>query len=387
MWPGGPLNSVSGMRFAPIIVAIAAVALLAGCTGSQQSNTPSGMSDNRIRAVQTDIDAVVATGVTGAIATVTEHGRTVVLTSGVADIATGAKIPTDPPQRVRVGSISKTFTSAIVLQLVAEGKVRLDEPVETYLPGLLRGEGIDGRAITVRQVLRHQSGLPEITKDPRVDEYQAALENRIMTPAEVMAIGLLQPADFAPGARFEYRNTNYYVAAMLVEKVTGAPYVDELNRRILQPQGLADTYLPVAGDRDIRGPHPKGYAVVNGSLTDVTRIEPSVPWAAGALVTTGTDLNRFYSALLAGRVVPDAELREMREGVLMDEGMKMYYGLGLGYTTLPCGAEYLGHSGGIYGYNAVAGATPDGRAVTFTFTKSVDTMPDLIGMLGHALCP
>ncbi|MFI6040050.1 serine hydrolase domain-containing protein [Nocardia sp. NPDC051321] len=376
------------MRYGPNIVALAAVALLAGCTSDRQADAaPAGVPDNKIRAVQADIDTIVASGATGAIATVTDNGKTVALASGVADIAAGAKMPADTAQRVRIGSISKTFVSSIVLQLVAEGKVRLDEPVETYLPGLLKGDGIDGRAITVRQVLRHQSGLPEFAKDPRVDEYQAAQENRIMTPAEGMAIALSRPADFAPGTRFEYSNTNYYVAAMLVEKVTGAPYVDELNRRILQPHGLADTYLPGPGDHEIRGPHPKGYAVVDGTLTDVTRVEPSVPWAAGALISTGADLNRFYSALLAGQIVPDAELREMRDGVLMDEGTQMHYGLGLGYVKLPCGAEYFGHSGGIYGYNTVSGATPDGRAVTFAFNKGLDSMPDLVGMLGHALCP
>ncbi|WP_433659575.1 serine hydrolase domain-containing protein [Nocardia sp. CA-128927] len=375
------------MRFAPIIVAISAIALLAGCTSDKKVDSASGLSDNKIRAVQADIDGIVASGVTGAIATVTDNGKTVVLTSGVADIATGAKIPTDPAQQVRIGSISKTFTSSIVLQLVAEGKVRLDEPVDTYLPGLLKGDGVDGRAITVRQILRHQSGLPEIAKDPRIDEYRAALENRVMTPTEGMAIALERPADFAPGARFQYNNTNYYVAAMLVEKVTGAKYADELNRRILRPQGLADTYLPGAGDREIRGPHPKGYAVVDGSLTDVTRIEPSVSWAAGGLISTGADLNRFYSALLAGQVVPAAELREMRDGVLMDEETQMRYGLGLGYTKLSCGAEYLGHSGGIYGYNTVSGATPEGRAVTYMFTKEPESMPDLVAILGHALCP
>lgn len=376
------------MRFGPIIVAISAVALLAGCTSGQQSvaerNNP---SSNKIRSVQADIDGIVASGVTGAIATVTDSGKTVVLTSGVADIATRAAIPSVPAQQVRIGSISKTFTSSIVLQLVAEGKVRLDEPVDTYLPGLLTGDGIDGRRITVRQILRHQSGLPEVTKDSRIDEYRAALENRVMTPAAAMGIALEQPADFAPGERFQYTNTNYFVAAMLIEKVTGATYADELNRRILQPQGLTDTYLPGPGDHEIHGPHPKGYAVVDGTLTDVTRIEPSVPWAAGGLVSTGADLNRFYSALVAGRVVPAAELREMRDGVLMDEGTRMYYGLGLGYTTLSCGAEYFGHSGGIYGYNTVSGATPDGRAVTFAFTKSLDSMPDLVAMLSHALCP
>lgn len=336
--------------------------------------------------VQGDIDRAVEGGVTGMIATLTENGKTVTLTSGVADIVTRAPIPVAPPQRVRIGSISKTFTSAVVLQLVAEGRIRLDEPVDAYLPGLLRGEGIDGRAITVRQMLRHQSGLSELTDDPRVDEYQAALAGRIMTPAEEIAIILSRPADFAPGTRFEYSNSNYIVAGVLVERVTGASYVDELNRRILKPLGLNDTYLPAPGELDIQGPHPKGFADIDGVVTDVSRIEPSVPWGAGGMVSTGDDLNRFYQALLAGQVVPAAELREMRDGVPMGR-LDMSYGLGVGSTHLPCGAEYVGHTGGIYGFLTVSGATPDGRAVTYVFTNPPESLPDQTAMLAHALCP
>ncbi|WP_433198891.1 serine hydrolase domain-containing protein [Nocardia sp. CA-107356] len=372
------------MRLVTIGMAVGVVALLAGCANA--SDGPVVVSDNRIRAVQGDIDRMVESGVTGMIATLTENGKTVTLTSGVADRDTRAPIPAEPPQQVRIGSISKTFTSAVVLQLVAEGKIRLDEPVDTYLPGLLRGAGIDGRVITVRQILRHQSGLPELTDDPVIDEYRAALQGRILTPAQEIAIILSRPADFAPGERFEYSNSNYIVAGVLVERVTGSPLVDELNRRILKPLGLDDTYLPAPGELDIRGPHPKGYADIDGVVTDVSRIEPSVPWGAGAMVSTGNDLNRFYQALLAGRVVPAAELQEMRTGVPMGQ-MDMNYGLGVGSTHLSCGVEYVGHTGGIYGFVTVSGATPDGRAVTYAFTKEPKSMPDVTDMLAHALCP
>jgi D-alanyl-D-alanine carboxypeptidase len=337
--------------------------------------------------VQADIDRMVESGVAGAIATVTEDGTTVVLTSGAADRGTRAPIPADPPQQVRVGSISKSFTSSVVLQLVGEGKIRLDEPIDTYLPGLLVGDGIDGHAITVRQILRHQSGLPELTEDPRINEYKAVLENRTMTPEQEISIALQRPAVFAPGTRWGYSNTNYIVAGMLVERVTGAKYTDELDRRILKPLPLGDTYLPGTGERDIRGPHPKGYATVDGVVTDVSRIEPSVPWSAGGMVSTGSDLNRFYSALLAGRVVPAAQLQEMRTGVPRGPDIGMDYGLGIGYTHLPCGAEYVGHTGGIYGFRTISGATPDGRAITYTFTQAPESLLDMVGMLSHALCP
>ncbi|WP_435590461.1 serine hydrolase domain-containing protein [Nocardia sp. bgisy118] len=228
--------------------------------------------------MQEDIDRAVGAGVTGAIATVTENGATEVRTAGVADLRTSAPIPAQPPQRTRVGSVTKSFTSALVLQLVAEGKVRLDEPI-------------------------------------------------------------------------------------------------------------ADTYLPAPGERDIRGPHPAGYATSDGVVTDVSRIEPSIPWAAGALVSSGADLNHFYGALLAGRVLAAAELEQIRAGVPIDPESGMVYGLGLGSMRLSCGAEYVGHNGAIHGYYTLSGATVDGRAVTVAMTKAPETEPDLIGMLEHALCP
>ncbi|ASF11459.1 serine hydrolase domain-containing protein [Nocardia brasiliensis] len=376
------------MRFAPLAAALAAAGLLAGCSSESSPSPVERLSDNRVRAVQENIDKIVEAGGVGVIATVTGDGKTAVLTSGESDTSTHATMPAEPLQRTRIGSITKTFTSAVILQLVAEGKVRLDEPIDTYLPGLLTGPGIDGRAITVRQVLRHQSGLPELTKDPRIDEYRAALENRTMTAAEEIAIALTMPADFAPGARYEYSNTNYIVAGMLIEKVTGAPYVEELQRRILVPLELSDTYLPGPAERDIRGPHPKGYAEIDGVVTEVSRIEPSVPWSAGAMVSTGTDLNRFFLALLAGKVVPAAELQQMRAGVPMgDETIDMSYGLGLGSTRLPCGAEYVGHTGGIYGFLTLSGATPDGRAVTYTLNKAPKSDTDFIDLLSDGLCP
>ncbi|QIS15933.1 serine hydrolase domain-containing protein [Nocardia arthritidis] len=376
------------MRLLPIAGALSAAALIAGCSsdsGAPASPSRTGQSQNTSQ-VQSDIDAAVKSGAVGAIVTLSDHGRDTVLTSGFGDLEARTPIPVDPPQHVRVGSITKSFTSAVVLQLVAEGKIRLDEPIETYLPGLLHGDGIDGRAITVRQILRHQSGIPNITDGHEVDEYQDALAGRTKTPEEEIAIALRHPAVFPPGTQYKYSNTNYIVAGMLIEKVTGAKYADELDRRILRPLGLRDTYLPPAGERDIRAPHPKGYDTQDGKQVDVSRIEPSVPWSAGALVTTGADLNRFYSALAAGQVVSAEQWLEMLDGVPTGSGTGQLYGLGVGIVQLPCGAKFIGHTGGIYGFTALSGATPEGRAVTYSFNSDSFPQPDVMSLLGHALC-
>ncbi|MFF2082420.1 serine hydrolase domain-containing protein [Nocardia sp. NPDC058176] len=374
------------MRRLSLVLAVVLVPLV-GCSTASGPDSGTGVTEQRRVSVQADVDELVAAGVTGVLATVTENGATITLAGGLADMAAGTPMPTEPVQHVRVGSVTKPFVSAVVLQLVAEGKVDLDTPVETYLPGLLRGAGIDGAAITVRQVLRHQSGLPNYTDAEGFEEFQAAATERSVTPQEIVAFALRAPADFAPGAELRYSNTNYIVAGMLVEKVTGAAFPNELNRRILEPLKLTGTYLPASGDQEIRDPHPRGYGEVDGVVTDVSRLEPSVPWTAGALIATGADLNRFFLALLAGEVVAPAELALMREGLPMGSEAGSDYGLGLMRTTLPCGVDYFGHNGGIDGFFTIAGATEDGRALTLVLTKSPDRETDVVGVLERALCP
>jgi D-alanyl-D-alanine carboxypeptidase len=378
MTPIEPVRTVIAMRpqKPALAAAIAAIALLlSGCADFE-----------RTRTLQNDLDGLTKAGVVGAVSTVSANRTTTVLTSGVGDRTTGAEIADD--SRVRVGSITKAFTSAIIMQLVAEGKVDLDRAIDGYLPGVIAGAGGDGTAITVRQLMQHRSGLPEFAGEPGADELVAASENRTITPAQAVAIAMAKPAQFPPGSRFLYTNTNYIVLGMLIEAVTRHSYTDELTTRILGPLGLEDTYLPGPGERAIRGPHPTGYQDVHGVVTDVSMIEPSVPWSAGALVSTGRDINRFWLSLLDGKVVPRAQLDEMTTAQpAASEAEGMGYGLGVGSTDLPCGVRYVGHTGGIPGYYTLSGASTEGRAVTITLTQIPTQQTDSEALLSHALCP
>lgn len=373
------------MRIPAFAFSICAVAVLAGCAADPVEAAARPADGARADVVRGDLDALVRSGAVGGLATLTENGETTVLTTGLADAAARTPIRTDRSEYVRIGSVTKTFTAAIVLQLAAEQRVDLDRSIDTYLPGLLVGDGIDGLVITVRQILGHRSGLPEPVEPEGLNEYEAARAGRTYTPAQEVALALQHPATFAPGTRFEYANINYLVAGLLIEQVTGHRYADELRDRILTPLGLSDTYLPATGETGLRDPHLTGYATVDGNVTDQTRIEPSMPWTSGALVSTGADLNRFFTALLAGQVVPQTQLRQMLDGVDMGNGDGMSYGLGIGYSQLPCGAQFVGNVGGVPGFTAVAGATESGRAVTFSYTGTVADA-DLGRMLSHALC-
>ncbi|WP_330299301.1 serine hydrolase domain-containing protein [Streptomyces sp. NBC_00503] len=319
-------------------------------------------------AVQQSLNALVRDdGMPAALASVQDRdGRTRTYTAGLGDLATGSKVPRDG--QVRIGSNTKTFVAVVVLQLVGEGKIGLDATVDTYLPGLVRGEGIDGRHITVRQLLQHTSGLPNYSNYLGDDV-------RYYSPRDLLDTALQHPAEFAPGTSWKYSNTNYLLAGLIVQKVTGRPLAEEIDRRIIKRIGLRHTYFPAPGETTIREPHPHGYyrEPEDGPLRDITEIDPSWGWAAGQMVSTNSDLNRFFSALLAGRLLPAAQLAQMRSTVPAEAtfGPAARYGLGLVSRPLPCGGLAWSHGGSFPGYETRGGATDDGRAINVAVTMQL----------------
>ncbi|MFG2563613.1 serine hydrolase domain-containing protein [Streptomyces sp. NPDC048496] len=347
---------------------------------------PPSASAARPDSVQRGLDALVHDdGLPAALAGVKDReGHTHDYTAGVADLATKAKVPADG--QVRIGSNTKTFTAVVVLQLVGEGKVSLDAPVDTYLPGLVRGDGIDGRRITVRQLLQHTSGLPEY--GDYLDDH--AMQHQYFDPRDLLDIALQHRADFAPGTKWAYSNTNYVLAGLIVQKVTGRPLAEEMEQRIIKRIGLRHTYFPTPGDMTIREPYPKGYYqdAAGAPLRDFTKIDPSWGWAAGQLISTNSDVNRFFGALLSGRLLPAAQLKEMRTTVPVGN-TGAGYGLGLMSRPLSCGGVYWGHGGDIPGYEVRGGVTDDGRAVSVAVTEippDAAVTERLEGVVEKALC-
>ncbi|WP_327225445.1 beta-lactamase family protein [Streptomyces platensis] len=330
------------------------------------SDSAASAAAARPGAVQQALNTLVRDdGMPAALASVQDrNGRIRTYTAGVGDLTTGSKVPRDG--QVRIGSNTKAFTAVVVLQLVGEGKIGLDATVDTYLPGLVRGKGIDGRRITVRQLLQHTSGLPEYGIHVDDDE----IRNRYFEPRELLDIALRYKADADPGTTWGYSNTNYVLAGLIVQKVTGRPLAEEMDRRIIKRIGLRHTYFPAPGEMTIREPHPQGYHrnPADGPLRNFTEMDPSMGWAAGQLISTNSDLNRFFTALLAGRLLPAAQLAEMRTTVPAGtSGLR--YGLGLTSRPLSCGGVYWGHGGDIAGYETRGGVTDDGRAANVAVTS------------------
>lgn len=290
-----------------------------------------------------------------------------VLTSGVADVESQAPVRGD--SRFRIGSMTKPFVATVVLQLVGEHRVDLDAPVERYLPGVVHGHGNDGRTITVRMLLQHTSGLPDYLGhlDPQ-DILQDPLAHH--DTRDLVDLALAHPPVFEepgakPGSEWHYSNTNYLLAGMLIEKVTGHAYGEEIRRRVIEPLGLHDTSVP--GDATpIPGPHPRGYVrpAEDAPLRDITAFNPSVAGASGEMISSGTDLNHFLDALVHGKLLRPAQLKAMMRTRSTGSADGRAYGLGLESRILPCGGLYWGHGGDVFGYQTAGGATADGRQAT-----------------------
>jgi len=292
-----------------------------------------------------------------------KDGNTIGAAAGVGNLETGEAPPLDG--EVRIGSNTKTFVAVVILQLVQEGKITLDEPIETYLPGLLKGEGIDATKITVRQLLQHTSGLPEYTDT--VPGETDIFENRDIyySPRDLIDIALTHPAAFEPGSQFKYTNTNYIVLSLLAEKVTHRPLAEQITQRIIEPLGLSHTYYPGPGEEDIRGTHPHGYHRNSSAeeWKDITRMDPSWAGGAGAMISTPSELGTFIQATFNGTLLTQDSIAEMKKTV--DTGQPNHgYGLGIFSMSLSCGGEAWGHTGGLPGYVTQNMVGPDGTTVT-----------------------
>jgi D-alanyl-D-alanine carboxypeptidase len=284
--------------------------------------------------------------------------------SGLANRSTGQ--PVKPEYRHRIGSVTKTFVATALLQLVGEGQLDLDRPIGQYLPDVVPGEV--GAQVSTRMLLNHTSGIGNhvevlFATEEGIERYRT----ETITPRQIVATGLAMPRTNAPGERFSYSNTNYAIAGLLLERLTGRPAAFEISLRVLWPLGLWHSYFPGTDPR-IFGPNARGYVEWSADdIRDYTEYNPSWSWMLGDLISTPDDLDTFWRALFTGRVLRPAELAQMTTTVdapgLGPSGAGRY-GLGLESFAMPCG-QLWGHSGSVWGYQTFSYSFRDGsRRVT-----------------------
>ncbi|MET3988359.1 serine hydrolase domain-containing protein [Streptomyces sp. PvR034] len=344
------LAAVAGV--VPATAAHAAPVALPAAAAESPQVTPD--MEGLTRTLQNALDA----GAPGALARYSGPDGVKYKTLGVQD--TTKNTPMDVRSRFRIGSVSKTFSSVVLLQLVNEGRVELDTPVNHYLPGLLPDD-----RITVRHLLTHRSGLSDYTNVMFADTVPGfeAVRNKVFSYQELVDLSLAEPRTTEPGVSYKYSNTNFVVVGMIIEKVTGKPVAKEYDRRIIKPLKLRNTSY-VHPDTDIRGQHAHGYLhpdEAGNPLVDST--EQTVSWAqsAGAVISNAADLNTFMSGLVSGKLLPQRMLDLMTTVTPTDATNTRFYGLGLRRYDLSCGTQVFGHTGTVQGFYTYAFTTRDGK--------------------------
>ncbi|MEV5572476.1 serine hydrolase domain-containing protein [Spirillospora sp. NPDC052269] len=391
------------MRLTALALTIAAATAASAVAAAPVSAAPSTLqrdADAAPSTLQRDADAIRDVGVTGVQVRVTgPDGRSQVVTSGVGDVRTLRSVPSNG--RFRIASVTKTFTATTILQLVGEGRLSLDDTVEHVLPGVVQGNGNDGRKITVRNLLQHTGGFHDDI--PGIDSPESFDQHRYdtYTAEELVARAMKHKPDFAPGTNWSYSNTGYLLLGMIIKKITGNPWNVEVENRILRPLKMNQTTYPGESPR-IPGPHANGYhQFETGGLIDVTENRDS-SWAgaAGGLISTTADLGHFLRALDSGRLLRPAQLKEMRDGTPVKGELAEVWpgakdGLGLFSRPLTCGGTYYFHGGDILGYKTRNAVTSDGRrsVVVSMSTMLEDTMDHAVQqenaastLIDNALC-
>ena len=395
----------------------AAVAAAAACltlwTAVPAGATPPRGHDAHLREVlQQDADALIAQGAPGVLAELDRAGRRdVTVRAGHGDVAAQTPVPWNA--RFRIASVTKPFVAATLLQLVGEGRLSLDDTVEQHLPGLVHGSGNDGNLITIRQLLQHTSGLPEyLLAMPHLFTEQGFQEHRYddVSPQQAVDLAMTQAPTFAPGTSWNYSNTNYVLAGMVIEQVTGNTWQQEVRERVVRPLGLRHTTLP-GSSSGIPGPNAIGYERIPGAgatpedprygeAIDATELNPSWAGAAGEIISTTDDVNEFLQALVGGRVLRPAQWVEMTATVAAGEDFRTNwpgarYGLGIMWVPTSCGGMWS-HGGDIQGFMTRNGVTPDGRRSVVVSLNTDSPVPGpgvetpagdiTTGLIDHALC-
>jgi D-alanyl-D-alanine carboxypeptidase len=328
---------VAGVRALAVVTLLgASTVTLAGCGGEKSSAA---------RHAPAPRPRLASSAPTSMIVYVSDHGRAYVRTSGTPRPSA--------TQLFRIGSVTKTFTATIILQLAAEGKLGLDDTLYRYLPGVVP----DGQHITIRELLGHRSGLANYTD--YVDWLARADRSTSTRPIDVLRFAASQPPYAPPGIEWEYSNTNYIALGLIIERIARQSFAQQLEQRILRPLGLRNTQLATTRtlvDLDDQG------------------VNPNLSWAAGGIVSNAPDLVRFFSALLSGHILSRRALAQMEQTVTSGEG------LGIVSTRLRCGLLW-GHGGEILDYGTLVDASQDGSRVAVISARGSAHPPDVSTLL------
>ena len=355
---------------AAVLAGTGAIAATANAAPAPPAASTSSRPTGPNGVMQDVAQQVLTAGSPGYVARIYDGHRVAFTVSGLADIATGRRLTSD--DQFEIGSNTKTFTSVLALQQVDRGQLNLDAPVEQYLPGVVP----NGKNITVRMLLNHTSGLFSYTGDPDFFAKLAEDPQHVWTEKELLDVAFKHQPNFAPGTSWSYSNTNYTLIGMILKKQTGKSLPELIAQRIARPLHLSHTYYADPRATNTGPGYAHGYAIsfAGGKTTYAdTSSWPIGGWggAAGAVISTPTELSRFFSAVLTGKLFSQHQLKQMKTTVDLpaDFPLKGGYGLGLFKIDSPCGTVW-GHGGDTQGHHSTAVTSADGRRTAISDSTS-----------------
>ncbi len=283
---------------------------------------------------------------------------------GYSQISGTEKKPMTPANKFRIGSITKTFTATLIMQLVDEGKLKLTDTLDKFLPQVPNAE-----KIAITQILTHRSGIPNISREQNA---QGNVKTIPMTQDEHLALIVKATPDFEPGTKSVYSNSGYFILGLIIEKLTGKSYETVLQEKIVSKIGLRDTYLATRSIDVNKNESLTYFIIPGGDWKLVPETHPSLLFSAGGIVSTPNDLARFIQALFDGKLISAESLAQMKA---------MRDGEGFGMVTFPlAGKTFYGHTGGADNYGAWIAYLPEEKlAVAYTTNAKIYPVKDIIG--------
>ncbi len=334
------------------------------------------------RAVERGLKRLVAepAGPPGAMATFHRGGRTTVVSVGKANVQTGARARAG--DHMRIASMSKAFSGAVVLNLVGKGRLGLGDTIGERLPSM----PVAWHAVTIRQLLNHTSGVPEYTGTDELSQHLRTNPGGILLPATLLEWVSDEGLDFPPGSKYTYSNSDNVILGLIAERATGKRYENLLASIVFRPTRLSETFM--ATRTALPRPFIHGYDVTPGQEPeDLSSVfTPTIGWASGGMVSTPLEVGRFFRAYLRGRFFGAAQKRAQRRFVPGGDSVpagpgRNGAGLALFRYRTRCGTVY-GHTGSFPGYAQWAAATADGKR-SVTTTLNIQPPPPGSAQLGR----
>jgi CubicO group peptidase (beta-lactamase class C family) len=360
-------------RFRPTVLALALTTLVATDAAAQAGRTLAEQLDSIAGS------GVLANRAVGTVAAVVMGNDTLLMKGyGQANVEWDVPMPADA--MFEIGSVTKQFTAAAILQLRDAGKLSLDDEITKWLPDF----DTRGNTLTVRRLLDHTSGLVGLTEMP---EFDLLVWNQRFPRDSAYALIKRYPFQFPTGTAQMYNNSAFWLAGLIVEKASGMTYEDYVEQRIFAPLGMTHSMYCNSGESVPR--RANGYSVQNGVIRRAPTNVHTWPFAAGSLCSTAGDLVTWVNALHGGKVLSPESYREMITPSTLNDGTPLRYGLGIGVGKDSRGLTYIGHGGTVTGFTAEAGWYPDAQLAVVVLTNSGGSIDagDVAGELAAALLP